>query len=314
MIDLPLLYLIVGLLFAVVAIYAVQDRRFAAALFWGSYSLIFLAGDLLPKALVGALVVLMSVIGGLSLVKSRSYIQLSDEQQLTSVNRLGHKLFVPALLIPLGTVFGVLVLSHVQIFDQPLLAPANLTLTALAVAATLALGFALYYCKETPAQALSESSRLIEAMGWAVLLPQLLATLGLLFTQAGGGDSVAALSQRYLALDHPLAAVACYAIGMALFTIIMGNAFAAFPVITAGIGIPLLVQQHDINPAMMAAIGMFSGYCGTLLTPMAANFNIVPVALLELKDKHAVIKAQAPTAFGLLLTNIALMYVFLRWF
>ncbi|WP_337840438.1 DUF979 domain-containing protein [Rheinheimera sp.] len=314
MIDLPLLYLIVGLLFAVVALYAIQDRRFAAALFWGSYSLIFLAGDHLPKALVGALVVLMSTIGGLSLVKARRYQELSSEQQLASVQRLGHKLFVPALLIPLGTVFGVLVLAHLSLFDRPLLSPANLTLSALAVAAFIALLFALYYCREKPQQALAESSRLIEAMGWAVLLPQLLATLGLLFTQAGVGDTVAELSQRYLALEHPLAAVACYALGMALFTVIMGNAFAAFPVITAGIGIPLLVQQHGINPAMMAAIGMFSGYCGTLLTPMAANFNIVPVALLELNDKHAVIKAQAPTAVWLLLTNIVLMYLFLRWF
>ena len=43
----------------------------------------------------------------------------------------------------------------------------------------------------------------------------------------------------------------------------------------------------------MAAVGMLSGYCGTLMTPMAANYNIVPVALLELPDQHAVIKAQA---------------------
>ena len=96
---------------------------------------------------------------------------------------------------------------------------------------------------------------------------------------------------------------------MALFTVIMGNAFAAFPVITAGIGIPLLVLQHGGDPAIMAAIGMFCGYCGTLLTPMAANFNIVPAALLELPDKNAVIKAQAPTALLLLGVNIALMYL-----
>ncbi|MNR60041.1 hypothetical protein D3C85_1814420 [compost metagenome] len=62
------------------------------------------------------------------------------------------------------------------------------------------------------------------------------------------------------------------------------------------------------DPAVMAAIGMFSGYCGTLLTPMAANFNIVPAALLELPDKNAVIKAQAPTALALLVANIFLLY------
>lgn len=57
----------------------------------------------------------------------------------------------------------------------------------------------------------------------------------------------------------------------------------------------------------MVAIGMFSGYCGTLMTPMAANFNVVPAALLELPDKNGVIKAQIPTALALLATNIVLL-------
>jgi uncharacterized membrane protein len=67
------------------------------------------------------------------------------------------------------------------------------------------------------------------------------------------------------------------------------------------------VLQHGGNPAVMAAIGMFSGYCGTLMTPMAANFNIVPAALLELPDKNAVIKARV-TGILLLLVNVFLMY------
>ena len=97
---------------------------------------------------------------------------------------------------------------------------------------------------------------------------------------------------------------------MVVFTVIMGNAFAAFPVMTAGIGLPLLIQQHHANPAALGALGMLAGYCGTLLTPMAANFNIVPVALLELRDSNAVIKQQWPTAFWLFMVNIILMYFF----
>jgi uncharacterized membrane protein len=89
----------------------------------------------------------------------------------------------------------------------------------------------------------------------------------------------------------------------------MGNGFAAFPVMTGGIGVPVLVGVFHGNPAVMAAIGMFSGYCGTLLTPMAANYNIVPAALLELPDKYAVIKAQVPTALAMLVVNIVLLYV-----
>ncbi|SMB26825.1 membrane hypothetical protein [Serratia proteamaculans] len=149
---------------------------------------------------------------------------------------------------------------------------------------------------------------LLDSIGWAFILPQILATLGLLFTTAGVGTAISHLTQEYLAVDNRFIAVAVYAIGMALLTMIMGNAFAAFPIVTAGIGIPILVLQHGGNPAVMAAIGMFSGYCGTLMTPMAANFNIVPAALLELPDKNAVIKAQIPTGVLLLLVNVFLLY------
>jgi uncharacterized membrane protein len=90
---------------------------------------------------------------------------------------------------------------------------------------------------------------------------------------------------------------------------IMGNAFAAFPVMTAGIGLPLIVHQFNGNPAILGAIGMLCGFCGTLMTPMAANFNIVPAALLELKDQNGVIKAQWPTALLLLIVNTILLYL-----
>ena len=105
-----------------------------------------------------------------------------------------------------------------------------------------------------------------------------------------------------------LGAVVAYGLGMALFTMVMGNAFAAFPVMAAAIGVPLLIQQYHGDPAVVAAVGMLAGFCGTLMTPMAANFNIVPAALLELKDRSAVVKMQVPTALPLLGFNIALLY------
>ena len=124
---------------------------------------------------------------------------------------------------------------------------------------------------------------------------------------AGVGNVVSGLAQRWIPLDNPFVVVLTYAVGMAVFTMIMGNAFAAFPVMTAGIGLPLIVQRFGGDPAIMAAIGMLSGFCGTLMTPMAANFNIVPTALLELPDENAVIKVQIPTALLLLAVNILLM-------
>lgn len=309
MLTLTHLYWLVGAIMALVAVLTLLDashpRRFRSGLFWLCYAAIFIVGDWMPTALVGALVIGMALLAGLGGLAAGPYQALSEEKQLQSLQRIGKKLFIPALAIPGVTLVLVLVMGQLPALDW--FDPKNLTLLSLGVACLLAFGIACYLTRESPRQGGLEAKRLLEAIGWAFLLPHLLATLGLLFNQAGVGQIIAALSNDYLQLDSRLAAVTAYALAMAGFTVIMGNAFAAFPVITAGLGIPLLIMQHNANPAVMAAIGMFCGYCGTLLTPMAANFNIVPVALLGLKDQHAVIKAQAPTALLLLLVNIVLL-------
>lgn len=312
MISLSFLYILVGLILLWTAILTLlnkqQPRRVASAAFWGCYALVFLIGDYLPPEVVGLMVVMLAILAGFGALSSAVPQLLSPDKLQQSLNRIGKKIFLPALLIPIMTVFGVLVLSQIGNDNWQLLDPKNLTLVSLGIACIIAFIAACVITRESPVQGGIESKRLLEAMGWAVLLPQLLATLGLLFNNAGVGHAIAVLTETYLAVDHKLIAAATYAIAMALFTMIMGNAFAAFPVITAGIGIPVLMLQHGANPAVVAAIGMFCGYCGTLMTPMAANFNMVPAALLELKDQHAVIKAQTPTALTLLICNIFLLY------
>lgn len=88
---------------------------------------------------------------------------------------------------------------------------------------------------------------------------------------------------------------------------VMGNGFAAFTVITAGIGVPFVIAQGG-DPVIAGTLAMTAGFCGTLVTPMAANFNALPVALLEMKDQNGVIKTQAPIAIILLAIHVALMY------
>jgi uncharacterized membrane protein len=156
---------------------------------------------------------------------------------------------------------------------------------------------------------LQEGRRLMDTVGWAALLPQMLAALGAVFALAGVGELIGQLVTAWIPMDARLTAVAVYCLGMAGFTMIMGNAFAAFPVLTAGIGLPILIRKFGGDPAVVASIGMLSGFCGTLMTPLAANFNLVPAALLELPDRYAVIKAQIPTALPLLIANTVLMYV-----
>jgi uncharacterized membrane protein len=155
---------------------------------------------------------------------------------------------------------------------------------------------------------LQEGRRLIDSIGWAAVLPQMLAALGSVFAAAGVGTIVGETAQAVIPGGSLFLTVLVFALGMALFTMIMGNAFAAFPVMAAGIGVPLLIQGHGGNPAVIGAVGMLAGFCGTLMTPMAANFNLVPAALLELKDRNGVIKAQIATALPLLAVNIAIIY------
>jgi uncharacterized membrane protein len=199
-------------------------------------------------------------------------------------------------------------LKDVALGDIRLLGSEQTTLVALGIACVVAAVAACRLTRQTPWSAVEQSRRLIDAIGWAAILPLLLATLGSVFAAAGVGDAVAGLVRAAIPVENRMLVLVAYAVGMVLFTMIMGNAFAAFPVLTAGIGLPLLVQLHGADAAPLAAIGMLSGYCGTLLTPMAANFNLVPAALLELRDPNAVIRQQVATALPLLACNIVLMY------
>jgi uncharacterized membrane protein len=229
------------------------------------------------------------------------------EQRMASAQRLGHRLFGPALLIPLLTLLAALFGPKLTIAGRPVFGDGSPTLIGLALASVVAMVAALVVTRATPMTAPAEGRRLLDTMGWAALLPLVLATLGGVFAASGVGDAVASLVSAVIPVDNRLACLLAYALGMVLFTVIMGNAFAAFPVLTAGIGLPLLIQRHGADPAVLGALGMVTGYCGTLLTPMAANFNLVPAALLELDDPNAVIRAQVATALPLLLVNLVLM-------
>jgi uncharacterized membrane protein len=311
-ISINYLYYLVGAILALTAFMTLADKdhpkRFSSALFWGLYAAVFLVGERLPPELVGIGVIVMALLAGFGGVGIGKHHPPSEQDAKASAKRLGHKLFIPALSIPLVTVIGTVMMKNVKIGDAFLLDPKNITLVSLGIGCIIALALSCWLTRDTPAQGMRESRRLTDALGWAVVLPQMLGMLGLVFSDAGVGKAVAHLTTSYINMDMRLVAVVVYVLGMALFTIIMGNGFAAFPVMTGGVAVPVLIGIHHGNPAVIAAIGMFSGYCGTLLTPMAANFNIVPAALLELPDKNAVIKAQAPTAAALLIVNIVLMY------
>ncbi|HEX2590273.1 MAG TPA: DUF979 domain-containing protein [Rhizomicrobium sp.] len=310
MITLEYVYIFFGAMLALYAVLSIGDannpKRIVNTAFWGLLAISFLFGSELGDLGNGVLVLALVVLGAIGLGQSKIGTASREEQQANAAAR-GNWLFIPALIVPVVALIGSVFLKTATIGGTPLLDAKQVTPISLAAGVLIALTAAILWLKPRLIVPFQEGRRLMDTIGWAAILPQMLASLGAVFALAGMGNAVSQVATNYLPLGSPAAAVAAYCIGMALFTAIMGNAFAAFPVMTAAIGLPLIVHKFGGDVVIMGAIGMLSGFCGTLTTPMAANFNIVPAALLELSDRNAVIKAQLPTAFLMLIGNTLLM-------
>lgn len=310
MIGLPALYALAGLVFGSWAVATALDRqhgkRLLGAGFWGLLAVEFFAGDAIGDTGNGLLLLALVTLALFGAPGKGQPVTTSVTQRLASVAAHGNRLFLPALIMPGVALAGTFLLPGLGGFVDP----NQVTLISLGLGAIIATALLMLWTRPPAAASVQEGRRLAEGVGWAMVLPQLLASLGALFTVAGVGDIVGALTPLAVPEGSRLAAVLAFTGGMALFTMMMGNAFAAFPVMMGGIGLPVLVVGLGGSPVVVGAIGMLAGFCGTLLSPMAANFNIVPAALLNLPDRYAVIRAQWPTAVLLWLFNTAMIWGF----
>ena len=295
---LQIFYIMIGLYMGLTMVFTIKDKnhktRIGTALFWGILSAVFMFGDYIPSQIVGALVIVIAVLSATKQINIGTLKQLDETFATLKAEKLGLKIFIPSLSI---AIIAMLIASFTDFSGT----------VAIGISSTLTLVLTFVITKAKPKEFLEDSNRMYQSMGSFVILPQLLASLGVLFTAAGVGDKISAIISGVIPTGNVLVGVIGYCVGMAVFTAIMGNAFAAFSVITVGVGLPFVFAQGG-DPVVCSVLALTAGYCGTLLTPMAANFNILPAALLELKDKNAVIKAQAPIAIILLVTHIFLMY------
>lgn len=309
MIGLPFVYSLAGLAFLAFAVLSLRDasnpKRWGNGAFWGLLALSMLAGDRLGDFANGLLVLALVAIAGTGQL-GRGSGGTSAEVRSERAAHHGNRLFLLALVIPATALAGTFGFEHVP----GLVNPKQVTLVSLSLGALLALAIGLAWLRPHPAAPLQEGRRLMDSVGWAAILPQMLASLGAVFALAGVGNVVGQLMSSVIPDGSLIGAVIAFTLGMALFTMIMGNAFAAFPMMAAAIAVPVLIRQYGGDPAVVCAIGMLAGFCGTLMTPMAANFNVVPAALLELKDRNAVVRAQVGTALPLLAVNTLLIWWF----
>ena len=287
---LEIFYILIGLYMASTMIFTLKDKnhktRIGTALFWGIVSVIFIFGKIIPPVIVGSLIIVIACLSATKQINMGTLKQLDNTFTQLKAENLGLKIFIPSIAIAL---FAMLIATFTSLSGT----------VAIGLSSTIALILTFVLTKAKPIEYIEDSNRMFQSVGVFSILPQLLASLGAVFTAAGVGDVISGLISGVIPQGNPLAGVIAYCVGMALFTAIMGNGFAAFSVITVGIGMPFVFAQGG-DPIICSALALTAGFCGTLLTPMAANFNMLPAALLETKDKNVVIKVQAPLAIVLL--------------
>jgi uncharacterized membrane protein len=303
--SLEAVYVLTGVLLLCFAALTLNDRshshRLGSALFWAVLGVIFALGGVLPYWVTGLLVLLLVALDGAGQVGK------SAPQAVEAVQSIGPRIFWPVLAIPLVTVAFAVVFRLLKL-------DANRgALVGLGFGGLVAMGLALWLTKSRPCDLLDAGRRLNEAMGAVNILPQLLGSLGVIFAAAKVGELIAVGIQQVIPDGNVFLLVLANCLGMALFTIVMGNSFAAFPVIAAGVLVPLIVKPLGVNPALAAIITLTAGSSGTLITPMAANFNIVPAALLNLRDQYGVIRFQLPYALTIWALHVLLLWLFIKF-
>lgn len=298
---LEVIYIVIGLITLYTGIKNALDKenpsRVGTAIFWCSLGIVLSFGRWIPPIINGVLVVIMTLPSILGKVKIGKQEAPTAEQTKAAYNRIGMKIFVPALSI------GFFAIIFALFTDLGALVGVG---AGIAVSVILLM---LYSKDNKPNVFLKDCERLLSTVGPLSMLPMLLASLGAIFTAAGVGEVIASLVGNIVPEGNVNIGIIVYAIGMMLFTMIMGNAFAAITVMTVGIGGPF-VLQYGADPVLIGMIGLTAGYCGTLCTPMAANFNIVPVAMLDMKDRMGVIKNQVVPALIMIVFQIAYMILF----
>jgi uncharacterized membrane protein len=306
------LYWLVGAMFAAFALLSLFDRTskkaWGNAAFWGLMAASLIGGSYFGDFVNGLIVLGLVGLAGLGFTGRSQPKTTSRAERKAFADLRGNWLFMPALIVPLVVLVGTLAFYLTPFGEMNLFTPRRETYFFLAAGVLVALLVAQVWLRPPLLAPLQEGRRLIDAIGWAAVLPQLLLAMGKVFDKAGVSGLIQEGTLAMLPPGNLFLAVLVFALGMAMFTIITGNAFAAFPVMASAIAIPLLINTYHGDPAVIGAIGMLAGFCGTLMTPLAANFNIVPVRLLELQDPNAVVKAQFATALPMFAVNVALIY------
>ena len=294
---LEIIYVLIGLQFFYTAYRVARsednEKKITTVIFWIILGVLFAFGKLIPSIITGILVVIIGIISLMNGIMVKGAVINDQRIEVEGSDKLGNKIFIPVI------VMAILAIILAKLIPDS-------SSSVLGFTAIVAIIIVMIMTKSSVKDMMKQSDRMVQQVGAVAILPQLLAALDAIFAAAGVGDVIASIIGGMIPIVNPWTGSIAYVLGMVIFTAIMGNAFAAFTVITAGIGVPFVIAQ-GADPAIAAAIAMTAGYCGTLLTPMAGNFNVLPVGLLEMKDRNGVIKEQTLFSIIMIIAHILLM-------
>lgn len=297
---LEILYIFMGAISIYAGVKTLLDKEHKSsvptAVFWIALGIVLAFGRWIPSLVNGIIVVVMAIPAMFKKVKPGKDTSASKEYTKAASDRIGNKIFIPTLMMG---VWAIIFAVFTKIS----------ALVGVGVGVIVAVIILMMFSRDNkPKVFLDDSKHLLDMVGPLSMLPMLLASLGAIFTAAGVGPVIAGYVAKVIPQGNVNVGIIVFAIAMALFTMIMGNAFAAITVITVGIGVPF-VLAYGANPTIIGMLALTCGYCGTLCTPMAANFNIVPVAILDMKGRYNVIKNQLIVAGLLLIFQIGYMLI-----
>lgn len=177
-----LCFIFIGIIFILVALKALSDKKFAnakiTAIFWFIVAFTFICGPYVPKFITGICVILMAALTAMGKVSQSKSDVPSEAETRKNADHLGYKVFIGPLVLAVSAVL-------IATFWKAL--GAN---NAIGASALIALIATLLITGVKPKYVVKDGARLMDNVGSVGLLPQVLAALGALFTAAGVGEVI----------------------------------------------------------------------------------------------------------------------------
>lgn len=148
-----IMYIISGIIFISTGVYNLVDKknpkRFGTAIFWTITGIIFIAGPYINPTIVGGLLILLGLLTVTKNIEIGSLINSSEEYRKAKSEKIGNKIFIPALSI------GVVAFAIAQFTNLG-------GLVGLGFGALVSLILTLITTKENPKYISYDSSRVLQ--------------------------------------------------------------------------------------------------------------------------------------------------------